>query len=187
MRIRQTAAEPRFAQPLRLPAACRKVPIAPDRDARRKANHERAPTKLVLARDWAAAGDGSPIGLSARSGDCDWLDPERSLRNDRSNHSGAQPVARRPAKLGIFSEASIQKTAATGTFLAVAHPENRYQSGFTLFFPQDASIDAVHAQARPREPCHALRSHLSARPTETAAGSEAWGATAAWWSFSTVS
>ena len=45
-------------------------------------------------------------------------------------------------------------------FLALAHSEIRCQSGFCLFFPRDASIDAVHAQAPPRELCHDLRSRI---------------------------
>ena len=60
-------------------------------------------------------------------------------------------------------------------------------SGSTSFFPRGASIDAVHAQALPREPCHDLRSLLSAGAAGTAAGSEVWGGTAVWSSFWTVS
>ena len=72
-------------------------------------------------------------------------------------------------------------------FLTLFQVEIRCQCRPCLFFPRGASIHAVRAQAPPRELCHDLWSPLFARATETAAGSEAWAATAAWWRFSTVS
>ena len=85
------------------------------------------------------------------------------------------------------TESGSKRQAARAPFLALAHGEIRCQFGFCLFFPRDASIDAEHAQAPPRELCHDLRSHPSARATGTAAGSEACPALARWLNFLAVS
>ena len=84
-------------------------------------------------------------------------------------------------------ESGSKIKAARAAFVALAHPEIRCQTGSFLFFRRGASIDAVHAQAPPREPCHDLRSHRSARATGTAAGSEACPALARWLRFLAVS
>ena len=85
------------------------------------------------------------------------------------------------------TESGSKRKAARAPFRALAHGEIRCQSGFCLFFPRDASIDAVPAQAPPRELCHDLRMHPSARATGTAAGSEACPEFARWLSFLDVS
>ena len=89
--------------------------------------------------------------------------------------------------LTLKTDSGSKRQAARAPFLALAHGQIRCQSGFCLFFPRDASIDAVHAQAPPPELCHDLRSHPSARATGTAAGSEACLALARWLSFLAVS
>ena len=107
---------------------------------------------------------------------------------------GASPVHARLSRVGQAHqgerrrwnekiESGSKRQAARAPFLALAHGEIRCQTGFCLFFPRDALIDAVHAQAPPRELCHDPRSHLSARATETAADPEACPALARWVSF----
>ena len=89
--------------------------------------------------------------------------------------------------VGERCEGGLRRRESGSKIKAVAHAEIRCQTGSCLFFRRGASIDAVHAQAPPREPCHDLRSHRSARATGTAAGSEACPALARWLRFLAVS
>ena len=100
---------------------------------------------------------------------------------------GCLPSARRRTGSETRLRALRRREAAQPPFWQLAHGEIRCESGFCLFFPRDASIDAVHAQAPSRELCHDLRSHPSERATGTAAGSEACPALASWLSFLAVS